>query len=104
MGGKSGSSDPAEIAQLVWSQRALADLARLHEFQAARNPHAAARLVQALVAAPEILLKQPKIGELLDEFAPRELRRIRVRQYELRYEIAGPRIRIVRIWHTREDR
>ena len=104
MGGKSGSSAPVKIAELVWSRRALADLSRLHEFQAVHNPHAAARLVQALVAAPEVLLTQPKIGELLDEFSPREVRRMRVRQYELRYEISGSRIQIVRIWHTREDR
>ena len=36
--------------------------------------------------------------------APHELRRILVKDYEMRYEIQESSIYVLRIWHTREDR
>ena len=89
---------------LAWTSKALSDLARLHEFLALANQNAAARIVQALVSAPVNLLINPRIGESLEEFEPREVRRIVVMQYELRYEIQEQTIYVLRIWHTREDR
>ena len=90
--------------ELKWTIKALTDLARLHEFLAAVNKQAAARIVQSLAAAPARLKEHPRIGEKLDEFAPREVRRILVSHYEVRYEIQGSKIYVLRIWHTREDR
>jgi hypothetical protein len=49
-------------------------------------------------------LAQPRIGERLDEFQPREVRRILIGNYEMRYEIRGSIIHLLRIWHTREQR
>jgi hypothetical protein len=40
----------------------------------------------------------------LDSYTPREVRRILVGHYELRYEIANGEIFILRLWHTRERR
>lgn len=87
-----------------WTGKALSDLARLYEFLAPLNQPAAARAVQALTAAPTILLTNPRIGEQLFQFRPREVRRVLVRQYEIRYEIGGEIIFILRLWHTREER
>jgi plasmid stabilization system protein ParE len=89
---------------IEWSSRALSDLARLYDFLAPVNRAAAARTVASLVAAPVRLLEYPRLGERLDEFQPREVRRIIVGRYEMRYEIAAEAVRILRIWHTREDR
>ena len=89
---------------LKWTSKTQADLVRLHQFLAPVNPRAAAAVVQALAAAPRRLLDHPRLGERLDEFTPREIRRILVGQYELRYEIQGPTIYVLRLWHTREDR
>lgn len=86
------------------ASKALSDLARLYEFLAPANAPAAARAVQALVKAPVILLSNPRIGEQLFEFAPREVRRILVGQYEMRYEIQKSTFYILRLWHTRESR
>lgn len=44
------------------------------------------------------------MGEGLDEFAPRDVRRILVGRYELRYEIQGGTLVVLRLWHTREHR
>jgi plasmid stabilization system protein ParE len=89
---------------LKWTSKGLSDLARLYDFLAPANQAAAARAVQALVAAPASLLANPRIGEKLEEFEPREVRRILVGKYEMRYEIQESTIYILRLWHTREDR
>jgi len=89
---------------LRWTGKAQSDLLRLHEFLAPANPRAAARAVQALASAPARLFEFPRIGERLEEFNPRKVRRIFVGQYEMRYEIQDATIYILRVWHTREDR
>lgn len=90
--------------ELQWTGKAVADLARLYEFLALVNKRAAAQTVQQLTAAPARLLGQPRIGEKLDEFDPREVRRIFIGRYEMRYEVNRSVIYILRFWHTREDR
>lgn len=90
--------------ELKWTSKALSDLARLYEFLAPANQSAAARAVQTLTKAPTILLTNPRIGEQLFEFQPREVRRLLVGHYEMRYEIQGSIIYVLRLWHTREDR
>lgn len=90
--------------ELKWTSMALSDLARLYQFLLPASQSAAARTVQTLSAAPSKLLANPRIGEKLDEFQPREVRRIFVGQYEMRYEIQASTIYLLRLWHTREDR
>ncbi|MEQ1600618.1 MAG: type II toxin-antitoxin system RelE/ParE family toxin [Methylophilaceae bacterium] len=90
--------------ELKWTNKALSDLARLHEFLAPMNPLAAARTVQSLTTALVNLLQNPRIGEKLEEFDPREVRRMLVGHYDIRYEIQGATVYVLRIWHTREDR
>jgi plasmid stabilization system protein ParE len=90
--------------ELKWTSKALSDVARLYDFLVPVNKPAAARAVQALTEAPTILLTNPHIGEQLFQFEPREVRRILVRQHEMRYEIRNEIIYVLRLWHTREDR
>jgi plasmid stabilization system protein ParE len=90
--------------ELKWTTKAVSDLARLYEFLAPVNKQAAARTVQSIAAAPARLLEHPRIGELLEEFEPREVRRILIGHYEMRYEIQGSVIYVLRLWHTREER
>ena len=90
--------------ELKWTSKALSDLARLYKFLAPVNQQAAANTVQMLTIAPETLLENPRIGEQLFEFEPREVRRIIAGHYEMRYEIQESCIYILRLWHTREDR
>lgn len=90
--------------ELKWTNKALSDLARLYEFLAPVNRQAAARIVQSLTTAATRFLEQPHIGEKLEEFESREVRRILVGHYEMRYEIRESTIYVLRLWHTREDR
>jgi plasmid stabilization system protein ParE len=50
------------------------------------------------------LRDQPRIGEKLEQYEPREVRRILVGRYEMRYEVPAPSIFVLRVWHTREHR
>ena len=90
--------------ELKWANKGLSDLARLYEFLAPVNKAAATHTVQSLSKAPEQLLANPRIGEKLFEFEPREVRRILVGQYEMRYEIQNETIYVLRLWHTRKVR
>ncbi|MGL4713995.1 MAG: type II toxin-antitoxin system RelE/ParE family toxin [Shewanella sp.] len=90
--------------ELKWTSKALSDLARLYEFLALANKPAAARAVQALTQAPTVLLANLRIGEQLFQFEPREVRRILVGEYEVRYEILDTIIYVLRLLHTRENR
>ena len=89
---------------LKWTSKALSDSARLYEFLALVNKPAAAKTVQALAQAPTILLTNPRIDEQLFQFEPREVRRILVGEYEVRYEIQDSIVYVLRLWPTREDR
>ena len=90
--------------ELKWTSKALSVLVRLYEFMALVDARIAAQTVQALSAAPQGLLTHPRIGEKLEEFEPREVRRILAGRYEMRYEIQASIIYVLRLWHTRETR
>ena len=45
-----------------------------------------------------------RLGTRLSEHDSREVRRLIISSYEVRYEIAHADVTIVRVWHTREDR
>jgi plasmid stabilization system protein ParE len=90
--------------EVKWTRKALSDLVRLYDFLALVDKRAAARTVQSLTAVPIRLLEHPRIGEELEEFEPREVRRILVGHYEMRYEIRESTVYVLRLWHTREDR
>ena len=90
--------------KVQWTSKASADLVRLHAFLEPVAPDAAARIVQQLARAPDRLIDYPRIGEKLEAYEPREVRRIIVAHYEMRYEIAAGTIFILRLWHSRENR
>jgi plasmid stabilization system protein ParE len=87
-----------------WTGKASDDLGRLHYFLYPVAPEAAARLVEALIAAPDKLIDFPRMGERMDREDGHEVRRLKVNKYEIHYEISGDFIFVVRIFHGREDR
>ena len=90
--------------KIQWTSKAASDLARVHEYLRPVAPDAAARGIQQFAHAPNRLFDHPRIGEKLEAYEPREVRRIIVGNYELRYEIANATIFILRLWHCRENR
>ena len=60
--------------------------------------------MRSFTTAAKQLREHPRSGEQLEEFSPREVRRLIVGQYEMRYEVAEQEIFILRLWHGNEDR
>ncbi len=94
----------AAAVNIEWTARASDDLVGLHGFLAAVAPDAAAKAVQTLSRAPLKLVEFPRIGERLEGYSPRDVRRINVGHYEMRHELTGDRIVVLRLWHMRENR
>jgi len=92
------------MTKVVWQPPALLDLARVYNFLAPVNPRAAKAVLNQLKTAPRMLRTQPRLGSPLTEFSPREVRRLIVGDYELRYEFKADTVHILRLWHCREDR
>jgi plasmid stabilization system protein ParE len=89
---------------LRWTSKAQSDLVRLYEFLQPAHPPAAVRAVHTLLEAAKRIPARPRLGVRLQEFGAREVRRIIVGNYEIRYESTGADVYILRIFHTREDR
>ena len=92
------------IVALKWTSKAHSDLVRLFDFLDPSNPVAAARIVRHLVAGAKRIPAHPRLGVQMPEFSPREVRKLLVADYEIRYELTDADVFILRIFHTREDR
>jgi len=90
--------------RLIWLPRAQADLARLHQFLAPKSRKAATNSIRSIRAGARKLLDYPRRGERMDRYDPREVRRLLIGNYEIRYELADDDVLVLRIWHTREER
>jgi len=95
---------PPLIVALKWTSKAHSDLVRLYEFVGPVNPAAAARIVRHLVASAKRIPAHPRLGMQMPEFTPREVRKVLVADYEIRYELTDTEVFILRIFHAREDR
>lgn len=90
--------------ELDWSPEAFDDLDRLYAFLVPKSRSAADRALALILDAPNRLIDLPRMGERVPAFTDTEVRRIFVGQYELRYQLDVGVIRVLRIFHTREDR
>jgi len=89
---------------LKWTSKAYSDLVRLHEFLGSVDPRAALRVVRQLVAGVKRIPVHQRLGVRMPEFDPREVRKVLVGDYEIRYEVTEIDVFILRFFHTREDR
>jgi len=97
--------------KLVFTRLAHRDLVRLRQFIAAHNPNAAARAAKRIKAVAQLLMDQPLVGRPVD--GPTGTARNDIRElpltfgsggYVLRYQVLQKQIRVLRIWHAREQR
>ncbi|HDS1235298.1 type II toxin-antitoxin system RelE/ParE family toxin [Pluralibacter gergoviae] len=82
-----------------WSVPARNDVVRLYQFLADKNEAAAANVVRSLINAPATLLLNPRGGEKIEGFEPREVRRAIIGSYEMHYELQNDVLIVLRIWH-----
>jgi len=90
--------------KISWATAAQTDLDRIHNFLADHDLDAADATFDFLIDAPTALLDFPRRGSRLSDFLPREVREFRAKRYLLRYELASGNIRVLRVFHVREDR
>ena len=90
--------------EVKWTTSAHRDLIRLHDFLAPVNKSAAKKAVKQLVDEAKLLQSHPLLGVELNAYAPRNVRRLVIGDYEVRYEVTETVLYILRLWHTKEDR
>lgn len=90
--------------EVKWTTSANRDLIRLHDFLAPVNKSAAKKAVKQLVDEAKLLQSHPLLGVELEAYAPRNVRRLMIGDYEVRYEVTETVLYVLRLWHTREDR
>ena len=95
--------------KLVFTDLARQDLSRLREFIAEDNPAAAQRAAARIKAASILISQQPLLGRIVR--APANLS-LDVRElpvafgasgYLIRYQILPSEVRVLRVWHAREN-
>jgi plasmid stabilization system protein ParE len=91
------------VVALKWTSKAHPDLVRLQEFLAPINAPGAIRVVRQLLAGAKRIPTHPRLGVRLPEFHPREVRRVFIGDYEIRYEVVGADVYILRLFHTKEQ-
>jgi plasmid stabilization system protein ParE len=90
---------------LKWSQHALRDVARLHDFLSPKSRDAATRAVQAIRQSLNALISHPEMGRPIDEL-PAEFREWVIEfgsgAYVAMYHYDGKEVVILAIRHGRE--
>lgn len=73
MAGQTGSRQEeqgSQMPRLKWSQPALQDIARLHDFLFDKNPDAAQRAIRAIRQGVKALGKHPHMGRPVEDLLP----------------------------------
>ena len=95
--------------KLVFTQLARQDLVRLREFIAGHSPDAAQRAASRIKAASVLIAEQPFIGRVVrgPQGSRLDVRELPVTfgasGYLIRYQVLSSEVRILRIWHAREN-
>jgi plasmid stabilization system protein ParE len=94
--------------KLVYAPEAVADLRRLRDFVAAKNPLAARRIAKSLREGIKRLKQFPQMGRRVqqasDALAPEEIRDWVTGDCVARYVLLEDMIVILRVWHQKENR
>jgi len=89
---------------IKWTTSAERDLHRVYEFLAVTNSTAAIQTIKRLIEGVEKIQGFPELGMKLTGFQDRDVRRVIIGNYEIRYELTNKTIYILRLWHFRENR
>ena len=87
-----------------WTTKALNDAERLCLFLAQHDRDVASSLAQKLRETPVRVVSHPRLGERVDSYILREVRKLSIGRYVMHYELRDNDILTLRIWHGREER
>lgn len=90
------------MMRLVYSERSLEDIESLLDFIARDKSGAASAFGEGLIAACELIAKNPGIGERRDDIAP-NLKRFSYRGYSIFFRVSENSVRIQRVLHGARD-
>lgn len=91
--------------KLIYSQEAVADLVRLRAFIDEKNPSAAARVAEELIARVEVLCTFPNMGIKVEQAPPpADVRDMVFGDYIVRYSVHAQALSVLRLWHHHENR
>ena len=97
--------------KLVFTRLSRQDLLRLRRFIGAHDPKAARVAADRIKTAANQLVRLPLLGRAVtdpDGIVHEEIRELIIRfgsnGYLLRYQVMAKEIRVLRVWHSREDR
>lgn len=91
--------------RLIYSQEAVADLARLRAFIADRNPAASTRIAAELATRIDRLRNFPEMGRGVAQAPdPDTVRDFVFGRYVVRYTMHDSALVVLRIWHHLENR
>ncbi len=98
------SENTADGLKLRYTPQAIADLQRLHDFLAFKNPLVARKAAIELQEAANKLKVFPKIGLPVRNCSNSDLiRDLYVGNYTIRYQVVSSEaINVLRLWHNKE--
>jgi len=89
--------------KIYYSPESIKDLDRLREFIERKNPLAARRIANTILAGVKKLKVFPNMGLPVDRATdPKVIRDLYVGKYAIRYLVSNESIYILRIWHGME--
>jgi addiction module RelE/StbE family toxin len=89
------------MAEIVWSDKAVADLERIHDYIAADSPFYARVQIERILKSVNRLISFPESGRKLPEFSTLQNREVIVGAYRCiyRFEKATDRLFMVTVIH-----
>jgi len=84
--------------QILWTERASADIEAIVRYIARRDPDAAARIGRGVYNRVQILLKNPAAGSWQYELRDQGWRRLIYRRWKIIYTQRGKTIIVGRVW------
>ena len=89
--------------KINYSHESIRDLIRLREFFEVKNPIAAKRIANELLAGIDKLKIFPRMGLRVNRAPnPGAMRDLFVGQYTIRYLVSNQDIFVLRVWHGKE--
>lgn len=87
------------MAQVKWSDAALADIFEIGEYIAQSSPIMAELVTAAILSAGDELLHAPRRGRIIPEIDKDSAREIFYKSYRIMYDLNGENIEIVAVIH-----
>jgi len=84
--------------QILWTERASADIEAIVRYIARRDPSTAGRIGRGVYERVQILFENPEAGSILDELREGGWRKLIYRRWKIIYTIRETTVIVGRVW------